>query len=743
MAIFMNNIKIENYRNESYALYQSGNINDAREIALKILDEIPGHSDSLYLLGVIAHRENKTKDALGWISKAVQSAPTNAVFWNSMGEIQLDNENQNEAAYSFQQAIIYNAGYARAFNNLGRLKLLQKDNAAARLFFEKATLVDPNYAIAFNNLGVVLQGLKLHDDAQISFENALKIRPNYPEAHFNLANTLFLSDDLMGAIGHYQKAIKYKPDYAKAYFQMGLSFQQLRRDYDALACFENAVKFNPNDIAMIAKLGDHLLVKHDWQEAIKTLEKAVEISSFEGEGFVRLCHARQLVGDWSSYAKDLDLLWKDTETCIEKGESPSIGPFQSLTLPWSLDRLQVIARAHSNKTKQKFGTLSPFVENKNKSNARLRVGYLSGDFYDHPISHLLHGFFGRHNPEKFEVFVYSFSVNDESDFRKRIEKESEHFVNVAGMSAKNIGNQIASDNIQILVDLMGYTGFNRVDCFAMRPAPIQVSFLGMLGTMGADFFDYLITDSFLTPETFQVFFDEKFIFMPHSYLIAELEPDCFPGSAHRAKYGLPSNGFVFCSFNNSYKLEPAGFSIWMRILNQVPGSVLWLAGQSGGALLEKNLRKEALRCGVDDSRLVFAGFLPRKEHLLRHQVADLFLDSFVYNAAATSSLALQLGLPVITCPGDTLASRVGGSLLMSAGLPELIAKDPRDYERLAVLLANDPELLRSYRNRLLANRSRSPLFDTSRFVGNLEKAYLFMWENFKVGGKPKPFKVEE
>jgi len=739
----MDPYQVEKFRNEAYARFQSGNIDEAREIAFKILDNTPGHSDSLYLLGVIAHGEKKIKEAFGWIFKAVQSAPKNAVFLNSLGELYLDNENQNDAEYSFQQSIIYDPGYARAFNNLGRLKMLQKDNALARSFFEKATLANPNYAIAFNNLGVVLQGLRLNDDAKVSFGKALNIRPNYPEAHFNIANTLFNLGDVFGAIEHYQKAITNKPDYAKAYFQMGLSFQQLRRDFDALVCFQNAVKLTPNDTELLAKLGDHLLVKHDWKEAIEVLEKAVEIDPDATEGFARLCHARQLVGDWSSYTKDLDLLWKNTEANIGKDECPAVGPFQSLTLPWSLDRLQLIARAHSKQIKQKIATTTPFVENKNKFNLKLRIGYLSGDFYDHPISHLLHGFFGRHNQEKFEVFVYSFSVNDESEFRKRIEKESEHFVNLAGASAKNISNQIASDNIQILVDLMGYTGFNRVECFAMRPAPIQVSFLGMLGTMGADFYDYIITDSFLTPENYQVFFDEKFVFMPHSYLIAELEPECSSSNVDREKYGLPSKGFIFCSFNNSYKIEPTGFSIWMRILNQVPGSVLWLAGQSGGALFEKNLRNEALRCGVDDSRLVFAGFLPRKEHLIRHQIADLFLDSFIYNAAATSSLALQLGLPVITCPGDTLASRVGGSLLKSAGVPELIAKDPRDYERLAVLLANDPELLQSYRNRLLANRSKAPLFDTGRFVSNLEKAYLFMWENFKAGSNPRPFKVEE
>lgn len=736
---------VEKFRNEAYGRFQAGNINQARDIAFKILDKIPEHSDALYLLGVIAHGEKKIKDALEWITKAVQVSPKNAVFWNSLGEVYLDNDNQTDAELSFKQSINSDSGYARAYNNLGRLKMIQKDNALARLFFEKATFANPSYAIAFNNLGVVLQGLRLNDDAKVSFEKALHLRPNYPEAHFNIANTLFNLGDVKGAIEHFKKAINNKPDYAKAHFQMGLLFQQLRRDYDALACFQNAVKFNPNDAEMLTKLGDHLLVKQDWKEAIAVLEKAVEIDPNAMEGFARLCHAKQLVCDWGSYKNDLDLLWSNAAIKIEKEECPVVGPFQALTLPWSLDQLQLVAKMHSAKIKVEveFEKLHQLDVYKNECSSRIRIGYLSGDFYDHPVGHLLHGFFGRHNLEKFEVFVYSFSQNDESCFRKRIEKESEHFVNVAGKNAKDIGYQIASDNIHILVDLMGYTGFNRVASFAMRPAPVQVNFLGMLGTMGADFFDYIITDSFLTPESYQVFFDEKFVFMPNSYLIAELEPEFFSEKCDRKNYGLPSDGFVFCSFNNSYKIEPRGFSVWMRILKQVPNSVLWLAGQSGGYLLEKNLRKEAARCGVDENRLIFAGFLPRQEHLKRHQVADLFLDSFVYNAAATSSLALQLGLPVLTCPGETLASRVGGSLLQSAGLPELIVNDSIDYERLAVKLANDPKLLQSYRVRLLENRSKSPLFDSRLFVGNLEKAYLFMWENYKAGNKPISFRVDK
>jgi predicted O-linked N-acetylglucosamine transferase (SPINDLY family) len=300
---------------------------------------------------------------------------------------------------------------------------------------------------------------------------------------------------------------------------------------------------------------------------------------------------------------------------------------------------------------------------------------------------------------------------------------------------------MAADGIHILVDLMGHTGVNRLGAIAMRPAPIQVSFLGMLGTMGADYIDYLITDRVVTPPKYAPDFTEKFVTLPYSYLIAEPEPE--PTAAvtavSRRAQGLPEDGFVYCSFNSTYKIEPETFAIWMRILARVPKSVLWLC--SPGPLIEAHLRREAQAHGIDPGRLVFSTYAPRAEHVRRHQAADLFLDTLLYNAAATASLSLQAGLPVLTCRGDTFGSRVGASLLTTVGLLELIAEDRSSYERMAIELAENPDRLRALRDRVAATAKSSPLFDTPRFVHNLESAFRQMWDNHADGNAPRPLEV--
>jgi predicted O-linked N-acetylglucosamine transferase (SPINDLY family) len=439
----------------------------------------------------------------------------------------------------------------------------------------------------------------------------------------------------------------------------------------------------------------------------------------------------------------LERLWADAETRLAAGETTPVIPFQALTLPWPLPRLLAVARSHSDNwvlQNRKLGlSLAVSHPSTRTRSGRLRVGYLSADFCDHAISHLIQGLFGRHDRERFEIFAYSFGPDDDSPYRRRIIAECEHFVDVARLSYPDIARRITADGIHILVDLMGHTGVHRLGAVAMRPAPIQVSFLGMLGTMGADFIDYLITDPIVTPPEFAPAFTEQFVTLPSSYLIAEPEPIAPRVEVSRRAHGLPDDGFVFCSFNSAYKIEPGSFDVWMRILSQVPGSVLWL--YSPGPVVDDNLRREARARGVAPERLVFASLVPRLEHVRRHLAADLFLDSLLYNAAATASLSLQAGLPVLTCLGDTFASRVGASLLTAVGLHELIARDQGKYERIAIELARNPEDLRRLRGRLAATKSTSPLFDTPRFVHNLESAYKEMWDNHAAGHSPRPIKV--
>ena len=730
-------------RERAYRLYQAGNAVAAEEICRQLLARDPRHAEAVYLLGVISLDSGHTEESHARFSQAALLAPDNAVFVNALGESHLAHGRSADAMACFRQAIALRPGYERAHNNLGLWLHARGELAAAGACFTEAIRLNPRYATAHNNLGAVLQAEGRFDAAVAHFQQALKARPDYAEAHFNTGSALQSRGDPAGAAASFKEAIRIRPSYARAYFHLGQVHELFRRDYDAQACYEAAVRLQPEAAEMQRRLGDLLVIKKDWPAALVALEKAVALKPDDPESFASLFWARQQVCDWRAYDAGLERLWADAEKRLATRGTTAVIPFQALTLPWPLPRLLAVARSHCDAwvLQNRLQGLSLEVSHPNTRTrtGRLRVGYLSADFCDHPISHLIHGFFGRHDRERFEIFAYAFGSEDDSPYRRRIIAECEHFVEVAPLSYPDIARRIAADGIHILVDLMGHTGVHRLGAVAMRPAPIQVSFLGMLGTMGASFIDYLITDPIVTPPEFAPAFTEQFVMLPSSYLIAEPEPVAPSVRVSRRALGLPDDRFVYCSFNSAFKIEPGLFDVWMRILSAVPGSVLWLC--SAGRVVEENLRREARARGVAPERLVFTAFVPRPEHVRRHQAADLFLDSLLYNAAATASLSLQSGLPVLTCLGDTFASRVGASLLTAVGLPELITRDKVNYERIAIELARNPEDLRQLRGRLAAAMKNSALFDTPRFVHNLESAYQEMWDNHAAGHLPRPIKV--
>ncbi len=730
-------------RERAYRLYQGGDALAAEEICGQLLAENPRCAEAVYLLAVISLDRGRSQESYTRFSQAAQLAPDNAVFVNALGEAHEANGRSEDAAACFRQAIALRPGYERAHNNLGLFWHARGDFAAAGACFSEAIRLNPRYATAHNNLGAVLQAQGRFDAAVAHFQEAISARPDYAEAHFNTGTALEARGDLIGAAASFRVAIRIRPSYARAHAHLGHVLELCGRDYDALACYEAAVRLQPDSAEMQRRLGDLLVRKKDWPAALSALERAVALKPDDPDLFASLFWARQQVCDWRTYDAGLERLWADAEKRLAAGAATGVIPFQALTLPWPLPRLLAVARSHCDAWVIQNRKLGLSVEVSHPSVAsrtgRLRVGYVSADYRDHPISHLLQGFFGRHDRERFEIFAYSFGLDDDSPYRRRITAECEHFVDVASFSYPDIARRIAADGIHILVDLTGHTGVNRLGSLAMRPGPIQVSFLGMLGTMGADFIDYLITDPIVTPPEFAPSFTEQFVTLPSSYIVAEPEAVASSAPVTRRAFGLPDDAFVYCSFNSAYKVEPRSFDVWMRILSRVPGSVLWL--YSTGQVIEENLRREAGARGIAPERLVFAPLLPRREHIRRHQAADLFLDSLLYNAAATASLSFQAGLPVLTCKGDTFASRVGASLLTAVGLPELIARDPLDYERRAIELARNPANLRQLRESLAAAIKTSPLFDTPRFVHNLELAYEEMWEIHASGQSPRPIKV--
>jgi protein O-GlcNAc transferase len=730
-------------RDRAYRLYQAGDAVAAEEICRQLLKNDPWHAEAVYLLAVIALDSGYTDESYAGFRQAAQIAPGNHVFVNALGEAHQTRRRAEDAMACFRRAIALRPEYERAHNNLGLLWHEQGEFVAAAACFTEAVRLNPRYAIAHNNLGAALQAQDRFVEAIAHFQQALTLRPEYAEAHFNMGTALQAQGDSIGASASLQEAIRIRPSYAKAHFHLGQVFALCRRDYDALACYETALRLQPDNAEMLLRMVDLLVLKKDWTAVLAALEKAYDLKPDDPGAFASLFQGKQLVCDWRNYHADLERLWTESEVRLAKGESTAVSPFQALSLPWPLPRIAAIARSYSDgwvrQNRKQNLSLDISHPTATARDGRLRVGYLSGDFCDHPIGHLLHGFFGSHDREGFEIFAYSFGPNDDSPYRRRISAECEHFVDVSLLSYPDIARRIAADGIHILVDLMGHTGVNRLGAIAMRPAPIQVSFLGMLGTTGADFIDYLITDPIVTPPEFAPAFTEQFVTLPSSYLIAEPEPVALGAQITRRALGLPEDGFVYSSFNSAYKFEPGTFDVWMRILSRVPGSVLWLC--SPGPVVEANLRREARARGVDAERLVFASFVPRPEHVRRHQAADLFLDTLLYNAAATASLSLQAGLPVLTCLGDTFASRVGASLLTTVGFPELIAEDKVAYERIAIELAQNPEDLRRLRLRLAATIEHSPLFDRPRFVRNLESAYRQMWENHAAGLSSGPINV--
>jgi protein O-GlcNAc transferase len=391
-------------------------------------------------------------------------------------------------------------------------------------------------------------------------------------------------------------------------------------------------------------------------------------------------------------------------------------------------------------SREEISTARPLLRKPRADRSTISLAYVSGDFRRHAVGHLIPGLLERHDRTRFEVIGVSFGPDDGSEVRARTARACDRFHDVAAKSDRDVAQMLQDMNVDIAIDLMGYTRGSRPAIFAYRPAPIQVSYLGFLGTMGAEFIDYIIADRVTIPMEQQPFYSEKIVHVPNCFMVNDDKQAIAGRTFSRRELGLPADGFIFCSFNNAYKLRASMFDIWMRLLRSISGSVLWLA-QVNDAMVA-NLRNEATERGVDPSRLVFAPYMELSHNLARLRCADLFLDTVPYNAGATASNALWAGVPMITCIGDTFAGRMAASMLQAIGLQELVAASLQDYEALANKLATDPAALASVRKRLEHSRRVCPLFDTDRFRRHIEAAYTTMWKTHQRDEAPRSIAVE-
>jgi len=540
--------------------------------------------------------------------------------------------------------------------------------------------------------------------------------------------------ELAAAQDSLRRATRRHPGYASALSNLGMVLIESRRHDEGMALLERAVEAEPRHAGALNNLGVAMILGNNPAAAVKYLQAAVEADPKLAEAHANLLGPMMEICAWPALERKLSELVALAENSPPEVWAERVRPFDLMALPVPRELQRAAGRYHAAKIAREAGTTGATAP---PPAPRLRVGYVSSDFRSHATTHLCIGLFGRHDRSRFEVTAYSFGADDGSAYRKRIEAECEHFVDISDFSLQETQRRIAGDGIHVLVDMKGYCGGARPEIFARRPAPIQVSYLGYPNSMHAPFMDYLVADRVVLPEADTHWYSEAAAWLPGAYQINDREQAIDERVPSRKQQGLPERGFVFCCFNNTYKIEAGIFASWMRILQAVPDSVLWLYRSNVPA--KYALWKAAERHGVDRRRIVFAAAMPKAQHLARLRLADLVLDTHFYNAHTTTTDALWAGVPVLTWPGEMFASRVAASLLTAMGLPDLIAATREDYERRAVELARGPQALGALRARLAANRLTMPLFDTDAHVRHLEGAFETMWAAHARGERPQSF----
>ncbi len=645
----------------------------------RALEIKPDNIEAHINLGVLFGNLGRDEEAIACFGKVIAIIPAHADAHNNLGILLGKKGRYEEAIAATEQALRVRPAHAVTHLNLGNLfkDCGRTDEAVAA--FRRAIDCRPDYAPAYNNLGHLLGSLGRNEEAVAALSQALAIKPDFAEAHNNLGVALGNLGRHDQAIVHFRTALGINPDYAEATYNAGSLLGNLGHHDQAIACFDRALRLKPSYARARA-----------WK-----------------------LHQLRAICDWAGFAADAGAV----AGLGIAGEA--VPPFFMLCLEDDPARHLIRARRFAEAYFPKTRPAPPFRPAARP--ARLQIGYFSADFHEHATMHLMARLFELHDRSRFRIHAFSYGPDTGDAMRARVKQAFDAFHDVRVLGDEEIANLARREGIDIAVDLKGHTKDSRAGLFAYRAAPVQVSYLGYPGTMGAPFMDYLVADRTVVPEEQRRHYSEKLIYLPHSYQANDDTREIAQPTPTRRELGLPEEAFVFCCFNNSYKITAAEFDVWMRLLGNIGGSVLWLLKSSPSA--ERNLRKQAQRRHIDPDRLVFAERAAPAWHLARHCRADLFLDTFVYNAHTTASDALWAGLPLVTWAGKGFASRVAASLLRACGLPELVADSPERYEQLAHALAINPQKLAELRAKLLAARHVAPLFRTHEFVRQLERGF--------------------
>jgi protein O-GlcNAc transferase len=688
-----------------------------------------GTAAEAFQKAIKAMNSGKPLEAERHFKNVLKGQPNNIAALNLLTVVLVSTERHAEAEAFISKAVKLNQGSDVSYYNYGLISKALGKSRQALEHFSKAIRLNAQAPETWNNRGTVFNDLKQYEDAIGDFNQAIALAPNYSEAVCNKGKSLVSLERYDEALAAYDRALSLKSDFAEAWLGRGNVFYELRRHDQAFAAYDRALALKPGLAEAWLGRGNVFTEFRRYDEAFAAFDKALalkpDLAGVEGS---RL-HSKMQICDWQGFESDCNHLIGSV-----RDNKPNTDPFAFLSIHSSVEDQYNCATMWVS---QRRPPASRRLWNGEiYKHDRIRIGYVSADLRQHPVAYLIAGVLECRNRSQFELTAISIGPNDNSEMRRRLESCFDNFVDALELGPDDIAKKIREAEVDILVDLNGFTQHARTAVFGRRPAPIQVNYLGYPGTMGAGYIDYIIGDRFVIPSAQQGSYREKVVYLPHSYMPHDDGSRVISDRAFaRREFGLPEQGFVFCCFNNAYKLNPDIFRIWMRLLKAVEGSVLWLSEINITAA--DNLRKEAIGGGVSPERIVFAKRLPSSaDHLARHRLADLFLDTLPYNAHTTASDALWTGLPVLTQIGPTFAGRVAASLLHAIDLPGLITETPEAYQRLAIDLAMHPEKLAATKQKLAENRVASPLFDTRLFTKHLESAYIAMYQRHQAGLAP-------
>jgi protein O-GlcNAc transferase len=752
----------------------------------------PSHADAFCNRGTVLERMNRMDEALASYNRAVVLNPGDAFAYFNRGTLLLRLGRAEEALASLDQATVANADYAEAYFNRGSLlkDLHRFDEALAS--YGKAIQIAPGFAVAYLRRGMLLADLKQSDAALANYDKAIELDPHLAAAHCYRGALLEETGGHDAALAGYNKAIELDPCFAEAYYNRGVLHQHAKRpdaamaDYDkaielvphfaeaysnrgallhaskqseaALASYDKAIGFEPNYAEALSSRGVVLMSLERWNEALASLDRAIalapgsaEAHRDRGEVLYQLMQPQEAIAsfdralalrpDWPvaqlrrTFVKMSVCDWRDLQSTIEQVAAEVEAGLPLLLTSALVDEPSLLYRAAQIRVRDncppddRLGRIVP-----RPSEDKIRIGYYSPDFRSHSVARLTAELFELHDRSRFEITAFSFGPESSDSYRKRLEQGFDRFLDVRDRTDLEVATLSREIGIDVAVDLAGFTAHCRTGIFALRAAPVQLSYIGFLGTMGAPYMDYLIADAAIIPPDSQAYYSEKIIYLP-SYQVNDSQRTISERKFTREELGLPDQGFVFCCFNSLYKIQPATFETWMRILHRVPDSTLCIHTEN--ADVEQNLLNATRRSDVDPDRMVFAKRLKLEDYLARFRAMDLYLDTWPYTAGTTASDALWAGLPLLTYTGRSFASRCATSVLKAIDLPELTTESPQQYEDLAVELATDPRRLAGIRQKLADHRRTTPLFDTPSFTRHLESAYIKIYERYRSGLPPE------